>query len=61
MSETRLSATEVAMIIEPIVAMKNDYEKEIERLNNKIEELEKENAVLKTLVINKDRYSYGIR
>lgn len=34
---------------------------EIERLNNKIEKLEQENAVLKTQVVNKDKYSYGIR
>ena len=35
--------------------------KEIERLNNIIEKLEQENAVLKTLVVNKDSYTYGIR
>lgn len=35
--------------------------KEIERLNNIIEKLEQENAVLKTQVVNKDKYSYGIR
>jgi len=34
---------------------------EIERLNNIIEKLEQENAVLKTLVVNKDSYTYGIR
>lgn len=34
---------------------------EIERLNNTIEKLEQENAVLKTQVVNKDKYSYGIR
>jgi predicted glycosyltransferase len=36
-------------------------EQEIERLNNIIEKLEQENAVLKTQVVNKDKYSYGIR
>ena len=35
--------------------------KEIERLNNIIEKLEQENAVLKTQVVNKNKYSYGIR
>ncbi len=35
--------------------------KEIEKLNNIIEKLEQENAVLKTQVVNKDKYSYGIR
>ena len=35
--------------------------KEIERLNNVIEKLEQENTVLKTQVVNKDKYSYGIR
>lgn len=34
---------------------------EIERLNNIIEKLEQENTVLKTQVVNKDKYSYGIR
>lgn len=34
---------------------------EIERLNSIIEKLEQENAVLKTQVVNKDKYSYGIR
>ena len=34
---------------------------EIERLNNIIEKSEQENAVLKTQVVNKDKYSYGIR
>ena len=36
-------------------------EQEIERLNNIIEKLEQENAVLKTQVVNKEKYSYGIR
>lgn len=36
-------------------------EKEIDRLNNIIEKLEQENTVLKTQVVNKDKYSYGIR
>lgn len=36
-------------------------ENEIERLNSIIEKLEQENAVLKTQVVNKDKYSYGIR
>lgn len=36
-------------------------EEEIKRLNNIIEKLEQENAVLKTQVVNKDKYSYGIR
>ena len=36
-------------------------DKEIERLNNIIEKLEQENAVLKTLVLNKNKYTYGIR
>lgn len=36
-------------------------EEEIERLNDIIEKLEQENAVLKTQVVNKDEYSYGIR
>ena len=42
---------------------KSAYEmkKEIERLNNIIEKLEQENAVLKTQVVNKDKYTYGIR
>ena len=35
--------------------------KENEKLNNKIEKLEQENAVLKTQVSNKDKYTYGIR
>ena len=35
--------------------------KEIERLNDIIDKLEQENAVLKTQVVNKDKYSYGIR
>ena len=39
----------------------SDLEVEIERLNNIIEKLEQENAVLKTQVVNKDEYSYGIR
>ena len=34
---------------------------EIERLNSIIEKLEQENTVLKTQVVNKDKYSYGIR
>ena len=34
---------------------------EIERLNKIIEKLEQENAVLKTQVVNKNKYSYGIR
>ena len=38
-----------------------EYKQEIERLNNIIEKLEQENAVLKTQVVNKDKYSYGIR
>lgn len=38
-----------------------EKEEEIERLNNIIEKLEQENAVLKTLVVNKDSYTYGIR
>ena len=33
----------------------------IERLNNIIEKLEQENTVLKTQVLNNDKYSYGIR
>lgn len=37
------------------------HREEIEILNNKIEKLEQENAVLKTQVLNKDKYSYGIR
>ena len=46
------------------VAYEEDYKEqkqEIERLNNIIEKLEQENAVLKTQVLNKDKYSYGIR
>ena len=39
----------------------NNREDEIERLNNIIEKLEQENTVLKTQVVNKDKYSYGIR
>ncbi len=38
-----------------------EKDKEIERLNNIIEKLEQENTVLKTQVVNKDKYSYGIR
>lgn len=38
-----------------------DIELERERLNNIIEKLEQENAVLKTQVVNKDKYTYGIR
>jgi hypothetical protein len=38
-----------------------EKDKEIERLNSIIEKLEQENAVLKTQVVNKDKYSYGIR
>ena len=34
---------------------------ENKRLNNIIEKLEQENAVLKTQVVNKNKYSYGIR
>lgn len=34
---------------------------ENKKLNNIIEKLEQENAVLKTLVVNKDKYTYGIR
>lgn len=46
-----------------LIEEKNIVEKskEIERLNNKVAELEKENSVLKTLVANKDTYTYGIR
>jgi 3-dehydroquinate synthetase len=44
-------------ILEPL----NEIDKEIERLNNVIEKLEQENTVLKTQVVNKDKYSYGIR
>ena len=36
-------------------------QQEIEKLNNIIEKLEQENAVLKTQVVNKDKYSYGVR
>lgn len=39
----------------------NNKDKEIDRLNNIIEKLEQENAVLKTQVVNRDKYSYGIR
>lgn len=38
-----------------------EYQEEIVRLNNIIEKLEQENAVLKTQVVNKNKYSYGIR
>ena len=38
-----------------------ELHQEIDRLNNIIEKLEQENAVLKTLVVNKDSYTYGIR
>ena len=38
-----------------------NLQEEIETLNNIIEKLEQENAVLKTLVVNKDSYTYGIR
>ena len=37
------------------------HKEETERLNNIIEKLEQENAILKTQVVNKDKYSYGIR
>ena len=33
----------------------------IERMEQKIEKLEKENTVLKTQIVNKDKYTYGIR
>lgn len=39
----------------------HEQEEENKRLNNIIEKLEQENAVLKTQVVNKDKYSYGIR
>lgn len=39
----------------------NEKDKEIERLKNIIGKLEQENAVLKTLVVNKDSYTYGVR
>ena len=48
------------MIEQQKIEIKNK-DKEIERLNNIIEKLEQENAVLKTLVVNKDSYTYGIR
>jgi len=35
--------------------------KELKDLNNKIAKLEQENSVLKTQVVNQDKYSYGIR
>ncbi len=38
-----------------------EKEQELERLNNIIEKLEQENVVLKTQVVNKDKYSYCIR
>ena len=41
--------------------LNGELREEIERLNNIIEKLEQENAVLKTQVVNKDKYSYGIR
>ena len=39
----------------------HEQEEENNRLNNIIEKLEQENSVLKTQVVNKDKYSYGIR
>jgi len=48
------------MIEQQKIEIKNK-DKEIERLNNIIEKLEQENTVLKTLVVNKDSYTYGIR
>lgn len=53
--------TELAMSYMEIVTDNIEKGKEIERLNNMIEKLEQENAVLKTQVVNKDKYSYGIR
>lgn len=46
---------------EILVNERKEQLKEIERLNNIIEKLMQENAVLKTQVVNKDTYSYGIR
>jgi len=39
----------------------NDLLSRIAKLEYEVERLEQENAVLKTLVVNKDKYSYGIR
>lgn len=36
-------------------------QKYVDKLENEIDKLKKENAVLKTQVLNKDKYSYGIR
>lgn len=38
-----------------------EKEREIDSLYHKIGKIEQENAVLKTQVVNKDRYTYGIR
>lgn len=39
----------------------HDRKEEIKKLDNRIAKLEQENVVLKTQVVNKDRYTYGIR
>ena len=46
---------------EGVIQTLEEKDKEIERLNNILENLEQEYAVLKTLVVNKDSYTYGIR
>lgn len=39
----------------------NKLSEKIEQLYNTIENLKQENAVLKTLIVNNDNYTYGIR